>query len=300
MKGSITVALVGGLGNQLFQYAAGRALSLRTGGSLLIDLSWFDEVLHESGTTIRKYSLEPFKLPLRLMCKKSYDIPKLSRFGSLLSCLRGRLGLSFGIKRYYEKSYCFDVNVLNLQAPVWLSGYWQSYRYFEDIANLIRQEIGAIRNLSPESQSFLEQIQSTNSVCIHIRRGDYVSSKAASEYHGLCSIEYYQHGVEVVTESVDSPQGFVFTDDPVWVRENLSLRIPFTLVDANGPDNAHQDIWLMAACKYFIIANSSLSWWGAWLCPDKEKRVVYPARWFTNPNIDTSDLFPANWIRLEI
>lgn len=294
----VVVTLCGGLGNQLFQYAVARAISARSNSPLVLDLTWFDDVLLQSNMTVRKYALAPFELPVLLRS----SIATQSKFSQVLSNFRAlisrRLGIHIGERRYIESSFRFDKEVLTLRAPVLLSGYWQSYRYFDDVANLIRKEIKTIRTLSKNSAEILKKIRASDAICVHVRRGDYVTNKGASLFHGLCSLEYYLKGVASVAQGLKYPHGFVFSDDPDWVKDNLDIGIDFTVVDVNGPDDAHQDIWLMSSCKHFVIANSSLSWWGAWLGDELDKRVVYPSRWFTDRFINTSDLFPDGWISL--
>jgi len=294
---TVTASLCGGLGNQLFQYAAARALAAQHKANLILDLSWFEKVHYLRGVTVRSYALEPFSLPVQL--KKNKPVLKwFSRLAFFLEKVIFSLKLPLIHGLYIEKSFNFDPNFYKLEAPVRLSGYWQSFKYFESIASLIRSEIGTPRHLSMASAKVLDKIRSTDAICIHVRRGDYISNQSASDYHGLCSMDYYQRGVELVLEGLISPQGFVFTDDPDWAKECLQLPIPFMVVDVNGPEAAHEDLWLMSACRRFIIANSSLSWWGAWLSAATDKIVVAPQRWFSDEEIDTQDLILPEWIRI--
>lgn len=295
----VVVSLKGGLGNQMFQYAAARALALRRGAPLVLDLAWFSEVLGVAGATVREYALEPFGLTVET---RSAGLPA-TLSSSLLARVMRRLRVQLpklhaGARVFTERSFRFDPQVLGLQPPVWLDGYWQSHEYFADCAQLIRSELGVPRALSPASRHMLAQIQSREAICIHVRRGDYVSNASASATHGLCDMDYYIRGVALLTAGMSAPHCFVFSDDPAWVRENMQLAAPMTVVDVNGPDAAHQDLWLMSACRHFVIANSSLSWWAAWLGASEGKQVVAPARWFREGGVDTSDLIPAGWIRL--
>ena len=298
LRNAVTVTLCGGLGNQLFQYATARAVAIRCNADLVLDLSWFDEVLSSPNVTPRKYALAPFCLPVHLARASSVTGAKIP----LLERVFHRLGDWFGLelvgRRFTEESFRFDKRVLGLQAPVWLSGYWQSPHYFSDVAPQIREEIGALRGLSDSCVDLLQKIRATDSICVHVRRGDYVTNKEAASFHGLCSLDYYRNGVRRVADGLDSPHGFVFSDDPVWAKDNLKLDIEFTVVDVNGTEEPHFDLWLMAACKHFVIANSSLSWWGAWLASSSGKIVIAPARWFAKSTMDTSDLFPSDWMRV--
>lgn len=295
----VIVSLKGGLGNQLFQYAAGRALAKRSGASLVLDLAWFSEVLDLAGATVRSYALEPFGLGVQTRSKVLPVEQSSGLVGRLLRRMRIRFPVRRdGVRLIAELAYSFDPQVLGLQSPVWLDGYWQSYKYFADCADTIRREIGTPHLLSAESSAMLARIQACDAICIHVRRGDYVSSPSASAVHGVCDLDYYQKGFTLAVKGTVEPHCFVFSDDPAWVRENMAFAAPTTVVDVNGTDAPHQDLWLMAACRHFVIANSSLSWWAAWLGAREGKRVVAPMRWFREGGTDTSDLIPPDWIRV--
>ncbi len=298
MNKAVTVTLCGGLGNQLFQYATARAVSIRCNAPLVLDLSWFSEVLSTPNVTPRKYALAPFSLPAHQLYVPSTNISSAGSLSRYFRRLGRRLGVKVNDNRFVEESYHFDKRVLHLQSPVQLVGYWQSPRYFSDVVTQIQQDIGSFGELSDACVELLKKISATDSICIHVRRGDYVSNKEASSFHGLCSPDYYKRGVGLVAQGLKSPHGFVFSDDPTWVRENLDIDIDFTVVDINSVDAPHLDLWLMSACNHFVIANSSLSWWGAWLSTSPSKQVVAPLRWFSDLTIDTSDLIPDEWIRI--
>lgn len=298
LNGEITVALCGGLGNQLFQYATARALAIRCASSLVLDISWFDEVQLIKHTSIRKYALGSLMLGEHQIKTCSKKKSFVNRVSQLFVSQGRRVGIKFTDSSFSEQSFRFDERVLRLKAPVRLIGYWQSPRYFNDVETQIRKEITVNGKLNDASIEVLNQIQSTDAICIHVRRGDYVTNKEASSFHGLCSNEYYKNGVNRVAQGLRAPHGFVFTDDPAWVRENLSIGIEFTLVDINSIDEPHLDLCLMSACKHFVIANSSLSWWGAWLSTSPNKKVIAPVRWFADSSIDTTDLIPDDWSRI--
>lgn len=290
----ITTSLYGGLGNQLFQYATARALAAHCGVPLVLDLSWFDNIPASESVTPRKYALSPFALDARVQSTGFYSQSQPMLKKAVRRAL-SRLGLVRQGGVYFERSFKFDRRVLTLSAPVHLNGYWQSSKYFSDAQQIIRAEIGRVGQMSPASRAMLADIAASDAVCLHVRRGDYVTNKTAAQIHGLCSMDYYRQGVQIVSEGLDRPHGYVFSDDPQWVRHNLDVGLDFTVVDVNGPDDAHQDLWLMAACKRFVIANSSLSWWGAWLSAHAGKQVVYPSRWFLGKDADVSDLCPQDW-----
>jgi hypothetical protein len=297
----VIISLSGGLGNQLFQYAMGRALSLRNGLPLVLDLTWFDYVknLDSSVATLRKYALEPFELNV-ITQSSSLLKPKIPKFlRSIVSRLQRYIPhIQKNQKVYTERGFAFDEGAYSLQKPVRLDGYWQSPRYFEDCADLIRSELGKPRSVSAATKEMLERIRGVDAICLHIRRGDYISNKSAASMHGLCGLEYYLTGLEQVCDGLVNPHCFIFSDDPIWVKENMQLAVPMTIVDINGPDAAHEDLWLMSACKRFVIANSSLSWWGAWLSEHMDKVIVAPSQWFLTDGINTDDLIPKDWVRI--
>ena len=292
----IVVSLYGGLGNQLFQYAAARSLSSKLGCELSLDLAWFNIVDSLSNTTARKYALGPFQLQAKLQYDGLGSTKFKSRILRVLFKLFQKSQKSLPV--YSERGAAYQKDFAQIEWPVWLNGYWQSSRYFDGISDLIRHEIGTPRDLNEQSQRMYKQIQLSDSVCVHIRRGDYVTNKNASETHGLCSLDYYYRGINLVSTKVKNPICYVFSDDPLWVQDHFKPAIPVVLVDINGPEDAHQDLWLMSACKHFVIANSSLSWWGAWLSVNPKKIVVAPANWYADRTMDVSDLIPKDWVRI--
>lgn len=291
----VVVRLVGGLGNQLFQYAAARALALRSGADLLFDLSWFPTVAD------RRYALAPFAIDARVLQPLSGG--GISGAQALWQRISHRLIKKTGFKKigwpvFAERQFHFDPAVLNLCAPIYLDGWFQSERYFADCAATVAGELRIVSPLLPSTQAMLDKIHDSEAICMHVRRGDYVAKAETSAVHGTCSLEYYAAGLESAAAGLRNPKCFVFSDDPAWVRANLHLDVPTTIVDIHGPDEAHEDLRLMAACRNYVIANSSLSWWGAWLGKHPEKCVIAPKKWFAGSSNDTRDLLPSGWLRL--
>lgn len=295
----IIVKLVGGLGNQMFQYAAARSLSLRLGVSLKLDLSFLEG--NQTGDTSRLYKLNHFCL---ISEKASLDeASKMSGRGK--SFLPTVFGQFFqmrvdGKSEYIEKSFHYDPQLLGQPDNVYLVGYWQSERYFADINEVIRSDFTFKNPLADKNRELADEIQAVNSVSLHIRRGDYVMDEKIRAIHGGCGLEYYVRAEGWAAQKIEHPHFFVFSDDPVWVRENFKMQHPMTLVSHNGPEQAYEDLRLMSLCSHHIIANSTFSWWGAWLNPHPDKIVIAPMRWFNDPAIDTSDLIPSSWQRIMI
>ena len=287
----IFVSLFGGLGNQLFQYATARAISERIKSELIFDLTWFDQVRKFSHDTIRCYALHPFNIDAKFEKKKHNTVVR--SFFKRMPLMR-----EFFRSYYVERTYCYDPNLLKINSSVWLSGYWQSQKYFEDAAEIIRSEIGRVGKLSHSAKAVYDQICVDQAVAVHIRRGDYISNSKAQNFHGLCSMDYYVKSIDKITKNLKNPHLYIFSDDPDWTYENFDIDISKTIVNVSRPDEAHQDLWLMSACKYFVIANSTFSWWGAWLGSYPNKRVIAPKRWFRDPSINTKDLIPSDWLQL--
>lgn len=285
----IVVGLSGGLGNQMFQYAAGRSLAIRLGVPLALDLSWF------GGQSERQFALSPF----RIEAEQHSQYPWLLTRGQALVSRFSRRWLPsiMGVPVWREPHFHFSHDFKALTGPVYLEGYWQSERYFRDIRSLLLKEFVLREPLSLACVDLLKEISECNAICVHVRRGDYISSRSASIVHGTCSLDYYHGGVRELCQGLARPKCFVFSDEPAWVRASLTLPCPATVVDLNGPQNAHCDLALMIACQHFLIANSSLSWWAAWLGERAGKKVIAPDRWFLTPDRDTRDLLPVSWQR---
>lgn len=288
--------LFGGLGNQMFQYAAGRALAIARKTSLKLDVSRLFSESHHQG----------FQLPD--IFRGDFDIATSSdvvnTIGPLRSYPKFQYFLSKPIARplrgsnyIVEPCYQYWAGLRAVPTQSFLSGYWQSERYFSDIATLIREDFTFKIPLTDLNAEIADRISSGNSVSLHVRRGDYVSSQAAAAHHGLCSISYYQNAIGALLHKVGPAIVYIFSDDPKWVRENLMVKEPCVYVDHNQGPASYIDMQLMSMCKHHIIANSSFSWWGAWLNPDHSKTVVAPKKWFAK-TIPTHDLLPANWIRI--
>jgi hypothetical protein len=287
---SVVVRLVGGLGNQMFQYAAARSLSARIGSSLELDLSWF-------GTDPdRQYALAPFSISANIYKSQT----NVEGVGGWMAKVARRLRFASldGLPVFSEASFLYDSRIEKVNSPVFLDGYFQTEKYFASIRRDIVDDFFLKTLPIPAAIEVLNQIASKDAICVHIRRGDYITNPTANAYHGVCSLDYYRDGIRYISSNLGNPHCFVFSDDPDWVRENFNIDIPATLVDFNRADQAHEDLRLMAACKHFVVANSSLSWWGAWLGKDANKIVVAPAKWFATNHIDTTDLIPSDWLRL--
>ncbi len=266
----IIIRLIGGLGNQCFQYAVGRHLSEIHHSELKIDISEFESY------KLHAYSLNHFNI------KENFATPSEVA----------------GLKHLKEKHFHFDPEVLRLSDGIYLHGYWQSEKYFMGIAEIIRQELTVKTPLSGKNKEIAEQISSCVSVSVHIRRVDYLPNTYAEQLFEPCSLDYYLNAVKHIANIVGKPHFFVFTDDKTWVRENFRLPYPITFVDHNGADKNYEDMRLMSLCSHNVIANSSFSWWGTWLNKNSGKMVFAPNQWFTDKaRSSPRDLIPDSWIK---
>ncbi len=280
----------------MFQYAAGRRLAGKVGSELKLDITWFDS------NSERQYSLrhlsihENFALEKEILGLK-YLSPSL--YDRVLKTLGLRSSLLPPAPGYIkERLNRFDPEILTLSDDVYLEGYWQSEKYFFDIRDVIRKEFYPRAPLSAEGMKIADSVSSCESVSIHIRRGDYVSNALVNSHHGVCSLKYYHQGIQYIASHMPELNFFVFSDDPLWCRQNLHIPFHTSFIDRNDPERDYEDLHLMSLCKHHIIANSSFSWWGAWLATSPYKIVVGPKKWFALKERSTQDLIPRDWITL--
>lgn len=288
----IAVRLKGGLGNQMFQYAIGRSLSLHHHTELFLDTSMLES--NNQPHVYRKYSLDTLNVSVKILQKDSGLIPRdrkssLSRFLNIFNMKELNL--------VAEKNFRFDQHVLKAPDNSYLDGYWQSYNYFESNADVLKREFSLKGKLSGKANNISDKIISSNAVVIHIRRGDYVSSPETASYHGNCDISYYEKAIQLMQERNRDLAFFVFSDDPSWVRQNFKATRSYDLVSGEGLSNV-EELHLMALCKHAIVANSSFSWWGAWLMNNPDKTIIAPKQWFKDTSIITDDMFPKTWLRI--
>ncbi|HVF67309.1 MAG TPA: alpha-1,2-fucosyltransferase [Pyrinomonadaceae bacterium] len=287
----VITKLIGGLGNQFFQYAVGRALSVKNGVPLKLDVSAYESY------KLRRYSLSHFNVVEEIASPD--EIERFRRPGpNRLVRLGLRLGVlpdSLRFTTVVERGFPFDPEVLSARGNVYLEGYWQSEKYFKEIEDVIRRELTVKHEPDPVNAEVGRAITGADSVCVHVRRGDYVENPEMSKIYEQCTPDYYHAAARELAKSVAAPHFFVFSDDPRWARENLEFNHPVTYVDHNGGGKDYEDLRLMSLCKHFVIANSSFSWWGAWLGSDPRKVVFAPKAWFRTREHDTRDLIPDAW-----
>lgn len=292
----IIVKLIGGLGNQMFQYSLGKKLSLINQVPLKVDLSWFSG--SEKSDPNRHYELDLFAADIQIASQSEIDYYKYKNGFSAKICKRIDKLQPYYKRRYIsEQKISFDENILKAGKNSLFDGFWQSESYFADIRNSLCHDFRFKQQPSLINANLIEQIASTNSVSIHIRRGDYVTNPKASSFHGVLPLEYYLNAQKIISNKVKIPHFFVFSDDPEWAKSNLKLNLPSLFIDHNS-NKSYEDLRLMTHCKHHIIANSSFSWWGAWLSQNTDKTVIAPTQWFKDTEIINNDIVPQTWMKI--
>lgn len=280
----------GGLGNQMFQYAFAKSLEEKTRIQSFFDMSFFSKKYS------RPYELNIFELKLNEIKDISTKL-KIAAIWKLRKQLKNK---SFGGLNFYcEEHFEFDQNLFNTKPNTLIEGFFQSERYFENIKDKLCADFHFKKELQGKNLELAEKIDASNSISLHIRRGDYVKKKRYQNLYATCSTDYYKKGVEEICKSFPNPKLFIFSDDIEWVKENLNLPYESIYVNHNTGDDSWKDMQLMSLCKHNIIANSSFSWWGAWLNPNEQKIVIAPKKWFNDDKIIQTDVIPDQWIKIE-
>jgi hypothetical protein len=277
--------LDGGLGNQMFQYACGLAAALRAGQELFMDLSAYAK------SDFRSYELDVFGIlpkPYPGYLKPFIQSSK----NSLLDPLKP-------IKRFKEKRYySYYEDIKRLKGASYIDGYWQSEKYFVDFEVQIRETFEFKKAPDGQNTKVASQIKSADSISLHVRRTDYISNTKANSFHGVCQIEYYKKAIELICQKISDPHFFIFSDDSEWCAQNFDFLVNKTIVSHNTGAASFEDMRLMSLCDHNIIANSSFSWWGAWLNANPDKIVVAPSEWLGDKSYDTSDVYARGWVVL--
>ncbi len=297
---------MGGLGNQMFQYAAGKALATKLGVTLKIDSSFLEDRSYKKDFTFRDFELSCFNIE-----EEFISIGQLERFYCLCkifdtSKLNTLNRIAFNYAIPLPKVFQYSDTVVNnkfhsLSDNTLIEGYWQSEQYFIHQQEVIREKYIFKSSLSNQNLRILTDIINSNSVSVHIRRGDYAINHVINSIHGLVDKAYYERSISYVSKKIDNPVFFFFSDDIEWVKSSFGFvteQFETFFINHNAENMAFEDLRLMSNCKHNIIANSSFSWWGAWLNNNPEKIVIAPKRWFNDPSINTNDLIPGRWNRI--
>jgi hypothetical protein len=260
----IIVKLIGGLGNQMFQYATARRLALVNQTILKLDISGYaQQKVTSSREGFRSYHLGYFTIQEEIASPEEIrylTVAVQSRLKRMMNKILRLTGLIPHYSIVTERKSIFNPQILDLHGNVYLEGYWQSWKYFSDIHEVLHSEFVPRQALSSPSLEVAEVIGNTMSVGIHIRRGDYIFDPKTRLFHGECNLDYYRKCVRLLQEKVGNLHLFIFSDEPDWVQDNFKTEHPMTIVNHNGPDRDYEDLYLLSLCKNLIIANSSFSW----------------------------------------
>lgn len=282
------IRFLGGLGNQMFQYALYRALQKRS-IDVKADISLYKNYTLHNGLELEQI----FDIKLNQATDWQVQLRDPSNTKWIVRKIRRILGLK---NSYHEEKtpYAFDSSMLQGNEPGLYWGYWQNPTYFQEIEEEIKADFSFVKPLDRQNQEAMDRIRNSNSISIHIRRGDYLTDTLLG---GVCETEYYLKAIQQMQALVSLPKYFVFSDDISWCKENLNLT-DCEFISWNKGRSSYIDMQLMAQCKHNIIANSSFSWWAAWLNPHPNKIVICPKTWVSDPKLDTNGLILPGWNRL--
>jgi hypothetical protein len=297
----IGVYLTGGLGNQLFNYAVGRKLAIEHNTSLCLYIGGYLK------SWSRRYQLNTYNIKAREVYQKK-SIEELVKV--------------------YDHRFALNQDIIQKRNNIVLVGDWQSPKYFEDIREILIKDISLKKNKYWGNRTISDTIKSKNSVCIHVRRGDYITrNRTNANYGNICTLDYYNLAVQYLNQRLINPYYFVFSDDPDWVKKNVKLDCNYIVVEENKSrkhsktennyflrnsmalfkylwqEKSVNDFELMRYCNHFIIANSTFSWWAAWIAENSDKIICCPSKW---TNMDTPEesrfynlLIPSSWIKID-
>lgn len=272
--------VIGGLGNQMFQYATARALSLQNNVSLKLDLSDYSENSAHNGFELDRV----FGIDVQQASKKDfYQVLGWRRLQIIRRLMKSPKGRFLRNNRFIkETKLSYWSGIETIPNDCYLIGYWQSEKYFSKYSEIIKSDFTFSKPFDEKNLQLAEEIQNCNSVSMHVRRGDYLLYTKSTYYN--CPPKYYKRAISYLSNKVENPTFFIFSDDPEWVRSNFSINFPSVIVESNQGRKSYNDMRLMSLCKHHIIANSSFSWWGAWLSNTniKNKIIIAPELWFRN------------------
>lgn len=288
----IIVRLKGGMGNQMFQYAVGRAIALKNNTLLGLDTAFYDN----PGTPLRTYDLDMFAINAKVLDQA--QIPWIhralgrGRIARILTKLRTKILSNKGTERLWG---VFNSSLFDAGSTLYLDGYWQNPKYFENYEAVIRKDFVITSPLNEYIRALRDEISACSAVCVHIRRGDYIGNPL----HDVVSPVYYMRAIAYLTAHTNIDRLYVFSDDIAWCKEVLTFDTLTVFVgEEYVGDRGIGHMALMQACTHFVIANSSFSWWAAWLGEKSGKVVVAPRQWFGDSSMHTEGLIPPAWVRL--
>jgi hypothetical protein len=293
----IITKLQGGLGNQMFQYAAGKALSLYHNVGLALETSNFSTPEKQHSVQYRNLGIKNFKgvQEIEVDEANSNDIAK---YPYLKESQIEKIFPKHKRKVYKEPHFHYDGNFLNGRTNQYIKGYWQSEKYFEKYKEEIASIFQLKEDLVKDVKSRIALEGSAQTVSVHIRRGDYINNPETLNWHGVQNKDYYARAFEELMKLTHIDKVLYFSDDPEWIMNELLPDFPGQIISNTISFNQYEDFYLMQQCSHNIIANSSFSWWAAYLNPNPNKIVIAPKRWFNKAPFNTEDLYPTEWLKV--
>lgn len=287
---------MGGLGNQLFQYAFGQAISDKYGYEVKYDLSYFDNI--PAGDELRKPFIHRFLMDSQIATATETELLIRKDKKRLYKVLK-QLGL-YSYRTRYERPIDGINSIEDIEDNTYLIGYWQSEQYFDNITEKITSTFN-FRKLCHDDNiiNLAAQMEEASSVSIHIRGGDYLLDKNQAIFGGICTSDYYNKAIEHIKEKVSNPVFYLFTNDIDWTKNNIKLPYDDITIISEQLSNPEDwvELYLMSRCHYNIIANSSYSWWAAWLNQNSDKIVLAPPKW--NQNMENDKIYCDSWIKIK-
>ena len=280
---TIRIKLTGGLGNQMFQFATGFAIAKKNNVRLSLDLSYINQRQLFNGFELEKV--------FDIYSKVSFLNKALSFKSVNFKEILNKIDITF--YNFKEPHFHYTSNILDIPKHSFLDGYWQSELYFKNYSKEIKKIFNFSDQLNKQNYLIANDINKNDSISIHIRRGDFLLKR--NNNHNIDLKDYYLKAIDKSSKCFKNPKYFIFTDDPLWVTENFILDYSYIVVDVNRGAKSFFDMYLMSLCKSNIIANSSFSWWSAWLNNKKDKVIYAPKNWFNDKSISTDDLIPNSW-----
>ncbi len=284
----LIIKFIGGLGNQMFQYAFYKSLE-KMGKDVKADISGYEDYELHNGFELEKI------FGINLKYANMYDIEKyIIKKNDIIKKIMRKVSNDHATHIVCKDAYKFE-NHLYKYNEKYLEGYWQNISYFRQISEIIKEEFKFKDCLTDKNLFYFEEAKNNpNSVAIHIRRGDYLDKKNNKIYGDICKKEYYLNAIKYINNNINNPRYYIFSNDIRWVQENLKIENA-VFIDWNKDENSYIDMQLMSACNNNIIANSTFSWWGAYLNPYKNKIIVAPKKW---TNVSEYNLAEEDWIKI--
>lgn len=289
----IIVRISGGLGNQMFQYATARSLAKDRECSFKLDISSCDE------DRLREYELNKLNIIEDLASEQEISLLRNKKAKSARKLIH-RIIRNLMIKKikHFREVDCFrfDEMLYKTNLPLYIQGGFVSHKYFDKYKDILVEELVPKNALTGKNKEFATHISSCNSVSVHVRRGDYVFDEKTNKKHGVLTPDYYERAIDIIKSKIDNPVFFIFSNDKEWVAENFKLNCQIVFIGNNNAEFGYEDMRLMSLCKSNIIANSTFSWWGAYLNLNPDKNVIAPENWLADKKTNPEEFIPKDWL----